>query len=219
MQQDSRRIIFALPFFVLLAACQPSPPAANALIYDAPVSLTIKTDTLLPGTSIAYGGKTATGAGKVLIAGLEAPKQVGDSVDWQGSPVPDVTVKLATRVATFDDKSIVLIGTAHVEVANISVKPGGTPGTALMEFTTAPTPLTLKKNEFVPGSNLAYAGAAPEGAQFLGIEGYPYRKTGDSLQYVGRISSKVFLRLEMRVVRFTDADVVLLQTANIRIES
>ncbi len=199
-----------------LASSPPLPP--NTLVYDAPVSMTIKNGALLPGTAIAYGGKTDTGAGKVLIAGLAAPKQVGDSVDWQGSPVPEVAIHLATRVATFDQQSITLVGTAHIEIKNVSVKPGGSAGTVLMEFN-APVSVSLQKNELIPGSNLAYGGSTTEGAKFLGVDGYPYRKTLDSLQYLGRLNPKVFLELNLRVTSFSDTSVLLVGTADIKIES
>ncbi len=194
-----------------------TPPPPNTLVYDAPVSLTIKAGTLLPGTSIAYGGKTDTGAGKILITGLAAPKQTGDSVAWSGTPAPDVSVKLSTRVATFDDQSITLVGTAHIEIGNVTVKPGGAPGTALLEFN-APASISLDKNDMIPGTNIVYVGSTTDGAQFLGVEGYPYRKPLDSLQYVGRINPKAFLRYDLRVTSFSDTSVLLVGTANIKVE-
>jgi hypothetical protein len=202
----------ALPF----AQTTPLPP--NTLAYDAPVSLDIKTGTTLPGTTISYGGKTDTGAGKIIIAKVVAPKQVGDTVDWQGTPASNVSVKLSTRVATFDEQSIKLVGTAHIEIKDATMKPGGTSGTVLMEFN-APISISLNKNEAVPGSNVTYAGATNDGAQFLGIEGFPFRKPLDSLQYVGRVNPKVFLKLDMRVTSFSDSSVLLVGTANIKIES
>ena len=202
----------ALPF----ASSTPLPP--NTLAYDAPVSLDIKAGTMLPGTSIAYSGKTDTGAGRILIAGLAAPKQTGDTVDWQGSPTPNVSVKLSTRVATFDDQSIKLVGTGHVEIKDATTKPGGTPGAVLLEFN-APVSVSLGKNEAIPGSNVIYAGSTSDGAKFLGVEGYPFRKALDSLQYVGRVNPKVFLKLDLRVTSFSDSSALLVGTANIKIES
>ncbi|HEX7587804.1 MAG TPA: hypothetical protein VF478_05765, partial [Anaerolineae bacterium] len=64
-----------------------------------------------------------------------------------------------------------------------------------------------------------YVGTTTDGAQFLGVEGYPYRKPLDSLQYVGRVSPKVFLKLDLRVTSFSDSSVLLVGTANIKIES
>lgn len=194
-----------------------TPTPTNRLTYDAPVSLTIKNGATLPGTNLAYAGKTDSGAARLLIAGQLAPKQVADAVDWQGTPASNVSVKLNLRVASFDEQSITLVGGAHIEISNITVQTGGSPGTALMEFG-APGTLALKKNELVPGSILIYAGATPEGAQFLGVEGYPFRKQFDSLQYVGRINSKVFLKLDLRVLNFNEGGAILGGTANIRIE-
>ena len=202
----------ALPF----APTTPLPP--NTLAYDAPVSLDIKTGTTLPGTTIAYSGKTATDAGQILIAKLAAPKQIGDTVDWEGTPASNVSVKLSTRVATFDEQTIKLVGTGNVEIKNVTVKAGGAPGTVLMEFN-APLSISLNKNDAIPGSNVTYAGSTTDGAQFLGVDGYPYRKPLDSLQYVGRVNPKVFLKLDLRVTSFSDSSVLLVGTAIIKIES
>jgi hypothetical protein len=208
---------------VCLSACSAlpflstAPTPVNRLAYDAPVSLSIKTGSILPGTMIAYTGKNENGAAKILIAGLLAPKQTADTVDWEGTPTPNVLVRLNTRVATYDEQSITLIGTGHVEISNIAIQPGGAPGTALLDFN-APITFSLAKNEIVPGTNLAYAGSTTNGAQFLGVEGYPYRKQLDSLQYVGRLNSKVFLKLDLRVLNFSEDSAVLGGTANVRVE-
>ncbi len=201
-----------LPF---LSSSTPVP--SDTLTYDAPVSLSIKVGTLLPGTSISYNGKSATGAANVLLAGLVAPKQIGDTVDWEGTPAPNVNLKLNTRVATFDDQSITLVGTGHVQVAKVQVQPGGTPGTAALEFN-SPVTYSLKKDEMIPGTLLTYAGSTPDGAQFLGLDGYPYRKQLDSLQYVGRLNPKVYLKFDLRLISFNDTTAVVGGTVNIRIE-
>ena len=194
-----------------------TPVPSDTLAYTAPVSLSIKTGTLLPGTSISYSGKSATGAANVLLAGLVAPKQIGDTVDWEGVPAPNVNVRLNTRVATFDDKSITLVGTGHVQVAGVKVQAGGTPGAATLEFN-SPVTYSLKKDETIPGTLLTYAGSTTNGAQFLGLEGYPYRKQLDSLQYVGRLNPKVYLKFDLRLVSFTETGAVVGGTVNIRIE-
>ena len=201
-----------LPFF-----SSSTPIPSDTLEYSAPVSLSISTGTLLPGTSISYNGKSATGAANVLIAGLLAPKQIGDTVDWEGVPAPNVKVRLNTRVAKFDEKSITLVGTGNVQVAGVKVQAGSTPGTATLEFN-APVTYSLKKDETIPGTLVTYAGSTTNGAQFLGLEGYPYRKQLDSLQYVGRLNPKVYLKFDLRLVSFTETGVVVGGTVNIRIE-
>lgn len=200
----------SLPFMAT-----PLPP--NTLVYTAPTTLTIKAGATLPGTTLVYLGENENKQAQMVVAGYIAPKQVADTVDWQGSPVPNVNLKLTTRVASFDKNAITLVGTAHIEVADVVIQPGGTAGTPMLEFN-APVTWSLKKDEFIPGTKIVYAGAAPEGAQFLGLEGYPYRKQLDSLQYLGRINPKVFLRLDLRVITFSETSVTLGGTANIKIE-
>lgn len=217
--------VVLISIVLMTVACnvfQPSPSSAtpsasNALVYDAPVSLNIKSGATLPGTTVAYGGKTPAGAAKVLLASQVAEKQTGDTLDWHGTPVPNLSLNLSTRVLTFDDQSITLVGTAHIELANIAVQPGGTAGNAPMEFN-APVTYSLPKNVPVPGTNIAYLASSPEGAQFSGIQGYAYRKPLDSLQYVGRLNPKVMLKLDLRVLNFSDTGVVLGGTANLKVE-
>ncbi|MBI5305828.1 MAG: hypothetical protein HY868_27115 [Chloroflexi bacterium] len=220
----TRTILLMLVMLTMLTACDALPfggnaatPPPNTLIYEAPVSLTVKKDSPLSGTAIGYQGKSDTGAARVTIAGQSAPKQVGDSVDWQGTPVPNVDLKLALRVLTFDDQSVTFAGTARIEIRNIAIQPGGSPGKAMLEFN-APVTFNLSKGETVLGSNVSYVGATPNGAQFAGVEGFPYRKTLDSIQYNGRISPKVYLRHDLRLIRFTDTDAVVGGTAKIIIE-
>jgi hypothetical protein len=205
-----------LPFTLPGAPTSALPP--NVLLYDnIPVSLTIKTGTLLSGTFIAYQGKSETGQAKVIIAGLLAPKQIADTLDWQGTPAPNVNLRLSTRVAAFDEQSITLAGTARIELTNVSVQPGGISGPAQLEFK-APVSYTLKKDDQIPGTKLSYAGSSLEGAQFSGLEGYAFRKQFDSLQYVGRLTPKVFMQLDLRVLNFSNTEAIVGGTSNIKIE-
>ncbi len=224
---NAKRLSIFLPLIfsvLLLAGCdlipfgQPANLPSNTLIYDAPVSLTIRSGALLSGTTIAYGGKTTAGAAKVMIAGLEAPKKQGDTLDWEGSPVPSVKLKLTTRVITFDDQSLTVAGTAHIELTDVKVQPGGSAANVMMEFA-APVTYTLAKNQTLPGSNVSFVGATTDAAQFAGLDGFPYRKQLDSLEYNGRVLPKAFLKLDLRLVSFSNDGAVLGGTANVKIET
>jgi hypothetical protein len=186
-------------------------------VYDAPTTLTVRNGAVLPGTTVGYGGKTPTGAAKVLISGLVAAKQIGDSMDWQGTPVPNTNVKLNTRVISFDDQGVSFAGTAHIELVKVVIQPGGALGTAVMEFS-APVTYSLNKGNSIPGSNISFVSSSGEGAQFSGVEGYGFRKTLDSLQYFGRLNPKVTLKLDLRVLNYSETSVILGGTANLRIE-
>jgi hypothetical protein len=86
-----------------------------------------------------------------------------------------------------------------------------------MEFS-APVTYTLKKDEFIPGSRITYTGSTANGAQFLGLEGYPYRKQLDSLQSLNRLNPKAFLQLDLRIVSYSETSIVLGGTAKITVE-
>ncbi len=226
----------ALLFALVMAGCSSIPipipfigstpvptSPANVLVYDMPTSLTIRNGAVLPGTTIGYGGKTQTGAAKVLIAGLVAAKQVGDTLDWQGTPVPNTNVKISTRVFSFDDQSIGLVGTAHIEISGAVIQPGiasttsgGTATPSGLEFS-GPATYSVAKGSMIPGTNITYLGATNDGAQFGGIEGYPYRKELDSLQYLGRLNSKVTLKLDLRVLNISGASALVGGTADLKI--
>ncbi len=210
-------ILFAQSGCNLLPFAPSTPAPTKTLVFDAPVSLTIRNGALLPGTSIGYAGKMPNGAAKVLIDGLVAAKQIADSLEWQGTPVPNVSVKLSTRVASFDDQGITLLGTGHIEIDDATAQAGTAPPASLMEFS-APVTYTLNKNGTIPGSKVSYVGAAKDGAQFSGIDGYPYRSTLDSLQYSGRVNPKVFVKFDLRVINYSDSSALLGGTANIKLE-
>lgn len=218
----SRWLVTTALFFLIGCSALPLPGAptpVNTITYDTPVTFNIKAGSLLPGTSIAYQGKSDTGSAKVMLDGLLAPKQTADSVDWNGTLSTNVTSKLALRVAMFDEQSITLAGTAHIQIVNIDIKPGGTAGKTLIEFLMPVVTYQLDRNKSVPGTNLAYAGSTPDGAQFTGVEGYPYRKQFDSLQYVGHLTPKVYLRLDLRVLNFSDSSVTLAGPARLIVEN
>jgi hypothetical protein len=171
----------------------------------------------LPGTQIGYGGKTPTKGAKLLLAGMVAAKQVGDSLDWQGTPAPNTSVKLATRVVMFDDQSVTLVGSAHVEVKNVTVTPGGTSSAVGLDLS-APVTYSVGKGAIIPGTKVAFVGSSNQGAQFSGIDGFPYRKELDSLEYVGRLNPKVLLQLNLRVLSYSETSALVGGTANIKIE-
>ena len=204
----------ALPAIPLLSGTTQS--SSGGLTYEAPVTLTVRNGTVMPGTSIAYGGKTSAGAAKVMFSGLAASKQTGDSVDWQGEPAPNVKVALTTRVVSFDESNLTLFGTAHIEVTHLAVKTGESPSMAPMEFS-APVSYSLAKNATIPGTLITFVGSTSEGARFSGVEGYPYRKTLDSLQYSGQLTPQVFVKLDLRVLNFSETGAVVGGAANVKI--
>lgn len=210
-------ILSSQPACALLPFAVSTPTPGKTLVYDAPVSLSIRDGAFLPGTSIGYGGELSNGAAKVLIQGQVAAKQVADSLEWEGTPVPSVSIKLSTRILSFDEQAIHLIGTGHIEIADAAPQVGTAPVSTLIEFN-APVTYSLNKNGMIPGSRISFVGATKEGAQFAGLGGYPYRNSLDSLEYSGRVNPQVFVKLDLRVLNYSDSSVLLGGTANVKVE-
>ncbi len=218
--------ILILPILLaILPACFPSiggisggTATPRQIKFTGPVTTRIISGESLPGTNIQYLGRTPDDRANVIIGGLAAPKKGGDSLNWSGSPVPFTLVNLRTRVLTYDDGALNLVGTVDVIIQDPKPQPAQSPSSSyVMEFT-LPAHHNLVRNQSVPGTTLAYVGKKTEGAQFSGIEGYPYRQQLDSVLWSGFLRDKVFIKADLRVTFYNDTNADLLGTMMIRFE-
>ncbi len=174
----------------------------STLHYALPTRLIVKAGEYLPGTTIQYVGETEKGA-HVLIDGQTAYKKTGDSLDWRGEPVQGVTVALALRILSFSPTELQLVGTATIDVAGAEPQAGEAVKTGPIEYSGV-VAYHVPKGQRVPGSTLTYVGHTENGAELSGLEGYPYRKGGDSVSYEGSLREGVFISLELRVVQYDE---------------
>lgn len=213
IQSTHRRSHSSLRFAVLalvagllllgLVAClrAPATELPSTLTYEGPQAYTLKPGDLLPGTNIRYVRRTNDGA-EFLIGDQPAIKQKADSLNGSGPLGDGVQLDLRLRIIWFTDQALYTAGTAKLTVRDTAPQAGG--------FTEAPlsyqmpVAYTLRKQGTVPGTGLSYEGKTQEGAQFAGIEGYPYRQLGDSLRWQGRLRPNVALRLDLRVLEYDD---------------
>jgi hypothetical protein len=54
-----------------------------------------------------------------------------------------------------------------------------------------------------------------EGIELEGVEGYPYRKFGDSIVWEGKLREKVFLQLNVRILLITESSITVAGTATV----
>jgi hypothetical protein len=187
------------------------------LVYDGAITLAIKNGQTLPGTNIAYNGRTPDGRANLSVAGLPAPKSSADSVNFVGSPAPGAVVNLNTRVTTYDSAQVNLFGTIHVVISN----PQPQPGAAAAQTVTAyaiPVNYNVTGGERVPGSLIEYKGKSDQGAEFTNVGGFPFRQQFDSVVWDGRLREKIALRLDLRVLNFSDDAATLVGTAKLIFE-
>lgn len=173
------------------------------LKYEAPVKLTIEPGEDIPGTDLRYVGMAENDAAEWLIGGQQAFKQKGDSLDWEGTPVAGTAVELSLRIAWYDSQAIHVVGTSRIKIDQPRVEPVTVPTSALMTYY-APVAYGMAPGALIPGTLYSYVGAAEEGAELAGIEGYPYRKSGDSVVWNGKLRDGVYLKLNVRVVQYDD---------------
>jgi hypothetical protein len=169
------------------------------LLYVAPFEAGIKKDSNLPGTGIGYVGLSDKGA-KILIDDQTAFKQKGDSLDWKGTPAENVYLNLTLRVLWFTEQNLYVGGTAKLTVRDPAPETASIPTMVPMKYSNAPVTYKVDKGDYIPGTLVKYVGKVEEGIELSGVEGYPYRKFGDSIVWQGKLREKVFLRLNVRVI-------------------
>jgi hypothetical protein len=198
------RLLLAGIALVSLAGClRPAGEELTELTYQAPVKLTVSPGEEIPGTGIRFVGTSDSDSAEILIEGQQALKRKGDSLDWKGSPVAGTTVDLNLRIAWFDSEALDVVGTAKIEIDQPKVEPVNVPSSALMTYH-APVAYGMAPKALIPGTLYAYVGPTDDGAELGGIEGYPYRKSGDSIVWNGKLREGVYLKLNVRVVQYDD---------------
>ena len=210
----SRWLVLIAIVTLSVSACAQQLPS-GAMEYSTAFEREIPAGQSLPGTDIQYLGKTDQGA-QMSIGGQAALKRALDSLTWRGEPVPGVSADYDLRIISFDDKVLQTGGTAKVVVSNAkaeAVSPASLPKDALT-FKGVVT-YRVPKGKTIPGTTITYDGKTSDGAKLGGIEGYAFRKEADSIAWVGKLSDKCFLQLDLRLLAYTDSAMQVTGTATL----
>jgi hypothetical protein len=221
----NRRLFFVIALRLAgaatLGACSFIPGLGNGsssgrLVYDGAVEYTVPMGQIVPGTNIQYVGHTDEGA-QVSINGQMALKKPGDSLDWKGDVAPGVQVSMPQRMVLADENRMQTVGTVRVTITDAAPMPQPFPGGGRYVYKVG-SGYTVRKGDTIPGTTLTYLGKTDEGAQFSGIEGYPYRRIGDSVAWQGRLNGSAFLDATYRVVAYTDEVLTLAGLGTIAVQ-
>lgn len=198
-----------------LVACSGTPP--GTLVYGGPTEESIAAGSTMPGTSIRYVQKTTEGA-EFLIADQRAVKKVGDSVQWKGNYGPNLAADLGLRVALIRPEAVQLAGTVTLNVQNVQPAAASFPENPQIVYR-VPVTYNVKQGERIPGTQYTYEGHDDQGARIGGLPPgeFPYRQVADSLVWTGRLADGVMLRLDLRVVFFTDQSLQLAGIATLAV--
>ncbi|MFH1086110.1 MAG: hypothetical protein V1772_10150 [Chloroflexota bacterium] len=202
-KRGPRRVLLTLVLVASLLAVgctlRPGTPATQ-LDYSLPTTLRVKLGQNVPGTDIRYDRQDERGA-YLLIKGQQALKRKGDSVDWRGDLQSGVSANLSMRVAWYSEAELDLAGVAKLTIKDVNPRQGSIATSSPLKYA-GPVAYGVGKGATIPGSTLSYVGKGDDGAQLAGVEGYPYRKGGDSILWEGTLRDGVYLRLDLRVLQY-----------------
>ncbi len=197
-----------------LACSQPTPapkPTATVALAANEISFTqllytsyLKPGDTLPGSGVQYVGQSGDSF-QLLIDGQQANKKALDSLYWKGQPAQGVTLEYNLRILGVFLDQFEASGPVNIIIADPAPQAGGTlPENAPIHFAVDIANTTAKVGANIPGTTIGYAGKTDKGGQLTGVEGYPYRQTGDSIDWTGQVRPNVWLKLNLRVRAVAD---------------
>ncbi len=197
-------ILGALLLSVAMGSCLlPQGRVSSALVYTfVPSRITVQAGETIPGTDIRYSHQGENGA-HVIINGQQALKRQGDSLNWSGEPRPGVKVELRMRVVWISDAQMELLGTTKVTVQNAQPRRAAIVTSSPMEYGGA-VAYNVRQGNTIPGTLLTYEGETEEGARLGNVDGYPFRRAGDSILWEGMLVDDVYVRLDLRAVQYSE---------------
>lgn len=187
----------------------------GTLRYSGPTEESIAVGQTLPGTNVRYARETPDGA-ELWIDDQRAVKKIGDFVGWQGYLGRDFQAKLGLRVVYYTADKVQLAGTADLTITNANPTPAVFPENPVVAYR-VPVTYNIARGDAVPGTSLTYEGKTEQGARIGGLPpgDYPYRQAADSLVWSGRLADGALLRVDLRVVIFTEQRIQLAGIATV----
>ena len=202
---------------MILAGCSfiPGREGSSVLKFDGPTEQTTSMGESISGSDIRLVGYSDLGA-EVLIDDQRAIKNQGDSLDWQMTLAPGVDVSMPLRIILADASRLQTSGTVHVTISGAKPQSATVPARAPHSYEVA-TGYTVRKGDRVPGTTITFRGKSDNGAQFEGVDGYSYRRIGDSLTWTGRLNDHAYIETTMRVAAYTEDLLALAGLAEIAV--
>ena len=185
----------------------------ESLDYTGPIEIGIEQGTFLEGTDIQYLGETEEGA-QVLIDGQQTTRKIGDSLNWEGEMVPGVTVDLSLRIVFATQDTLQTAGTVRVTVEETQPVTEAADTSAPVHYV-LPVVYRVEQGAAIPGTTITYVGEEAEGARLGNVEGYPYRRVGDSILWEGRQRPGIWLDLTARTALITESTLDVVGTADL----
>lgn len=210
------RATLLLLLLALVASACGTQDWRESLSYTGPIEISVEPGAFLAGTDIQYLGETSDGA-QVVIEGQQTTRRVGDSLRWEGEMAPGVTVDLSLRIVFVAQDALQTAGTVRVTVEGAQPVTEPVDGSAPVHYV-LPVVYQVDQGAAIPGTTITYVGQEPEGARLGNIEGYAYRRVGDSILWEGRLLPGIWLDLALRTALITEGQLNVVGTADLWIQ-
>jgi hypothetical protein len=184
--------------------CGPRSGPDDELVFSGLVEMGAGVGERLPGADIEVV-RISENEAEIHIEGQTARKKPGDSLDWHGALDSHVNLDLALRILWISEDIVQSGGAAKLTIADANPRAASVQSRSEIEYA-LPITYSVRKGDTIPGTLITYVGRDMEkGAEFAGIEGYPFRKVADSLTWEGQLRDNVWLKLDLRVILFTES--------------
>lgn len=208
-----KQTVFLLLLVLLAVGACGAEDWRESLVYAGPVEIGIESGTFLDGTDIQYLGETGQGA-QVIVGGQQAIKRIGDSLEWAGEMVPGVVVDLSLRIVFVTQDTLQTAGTVRVTVEEANPVVDEVDTSAGVHYV-LPVVYRVPRGSAIPGTTITYEGQEAEGARLGNVEGYAYRRVGDSILWQGRLLPGAWVDLTLRTALITEGQLDVVGTADV----
>lgn len=177
----------------------------GGIVYRGPAQRTISAGNYVPGTDILLV-RTGEDGAEFEIDGLRSVRVAGDSLDYDGEwpTLPGVTYSTRFRIYRVGEGRVRIAGVHQLGIPDIApqIADAAVPGTAL-KF---PFLTNVASGETIPGTTYGYVGVEERGAELSGLaeDEYPFRKTGDSVQWRGYLRQDIPVEYIVRAIHFDE---------------
>ncbi len=186
---------------------------AGAIAFQGPVDMALSAGDVVPGTDIRFvGAESGADAAQFELAGMRAPRRLGDSLDFDGAwpGASGVTYHVRLRVYQIGTNSVRAAGVHRLLIQNIAPQAAPVDEDRMDEtghVLRFPHTVTAAAGATFPGMTLGYGGQETRGATLTGLpEGeYPYRKIGDSVEWTGQLAPNIPVVYQLRVLYYQEA--------------
>ena len=125
-----------------------------------------------------------------------------------------VAVDESLRVAIVGEQTLHVAGTITIDIATPKPQTEPADESAPVHYK-LPVAYNVVKGAAIPGTVITYLGKTDQGAQLGNVEGYAYRKEGDSIAWAGKLRDGVWVSLSLRTALVRDNALDVIGTADV----